>query len=88
MKNKWVLFSAALVLIAINLVNADFSTYRQLSISDLAPVVVIALVSFLLKTGVLSAVLIGLKNCGNGSSVNKQPGIAAAIPGNLYYRHQ
>ena len=61
MKNKWILFAVALVLIAINLLNADFSVYQQLSAGDLLPVIAIALVSFLIKTGVLSAVVIGIK---------------------------
>ena len=61
MKNKWILFAAALVLMAINFLNGDFSAYQQLSPADLLPVIVIALVSFLLKTGVLSALIIGLK---------------------------
>lgn len=61
MKNKWILFAVALVLIAINLLNADFSGYKQLSVSDLLPVIVIALVNFLIKTGVLSAAVIGIK---------------------------
>ena len=29
MKNKWILFAVALVLIALNLLNADFSAYKQ-----------------------------------------------------------
>ena len=61
MKNKWILFAVALALIAINLLNADFSAYQELSAVDLLPVIVIALVSFLIKTGVLSAAVIGIK---------------------------
>ena len=61
MKNKWILFGVAIVLIAINLLNADFSAYKQLSPADFLPVIVIALVNFLIKTGVLSAMLIGIK---------------------------
>lgn len=61
MKNKWILFSVAIILITINLLNADFSSYRQLSPADFLPVIVIALISFLIKTGVLSALLIGIK---------------------------
>ncbi len=61
MKNKWILFAVALVLIAINLLNANFSAYEQLSAVDLLPVIVIALVSFLIKTGVLSATVLGIK---------------------------
>jgi hypothetical protein len=61
MKNKWILFAVALVIIAINLLNGDFSAYKQLSAVDLLPVIAIALVSFLIKTGVLSAAVIGIK---------------------------
>ena len=61
MKKKWILFAVALVLIAINLLNVDFSAYKQLSAGDLLPVIVIALVSFLIKAGVLSAAVIGIK---------------------------
>lgn len=61
MKNKWILFAVALVLIAINLLNGDFSAYKQLSAVDLLPVIVIALVSFLIKTGFLSATVLGIK---------------------------
>ena len=61
MKNKWILFGVAIVLMAINLLNADFSAYKQLSLADLVPVIAIALTIFLIKTGVLSALLIGIK---------------------------
>ena len=61
MKNKWIWFAVALILIAINLLNGDFSANKQLSVSDLLPVIVIALVSFLIKTSVLSAAVIGIK---------------------------
>ena len=60
MKNKWILFVVAIVLMAINFLNSD-SSYKQLSPADFLPVLVIALVGFLIKTGVLSAILIGLK---------------------------
>jgi len=61
MKNKWILFGVAIVLMAINLLDTDFSAYKQLSPGDFLPVIVIALVSFLIKTGVVSALLIGIK---------------------------
>lgn len=60
-KNKWILFGVAIVLISINLLNVDFSAYQQLSFADFLPVIAITLVSFLLKAGVLSALLIGIK---------------------------
>ena len=61
MKNKWIIFGVAIILMAINLLDADFSVYKQLSPADFLPVIVIVLVSFLIKTGVLSALLIGIK---------------------------
>ena len=61
MKNKWILFGVAIILIVFNLLNADFSTFEQLSPTDFLPVVIIALISFLIKTGVLSAIVIGIK---------------------------
>ena len=61
MKNKWILLGAAVILIAVNLLNADLSAFRQLTPGDLLPVMVIALVSFLIKTGVLYALIIGIK---------------------------
>jgi hypothetical protein len=61
MKNKWILFGVAIVLMAINFLNADFTVYKQLSLADLVPIIAVALMIFLLKTGVLSALLIGIK---------------------------
>ena len=61
MKTKWILFAVAITLMATNFLNADFSVYKQLSAADLLPVIAIVLVSFLIKTGVLSALLIGIK---------------------------
>lgn len=58
---KWILFAIAIVIMAINYLSKDFSAYRQLSPADLAPVIVITAVVFLLKTGALSAILIVLK---------------------------
>ena len=59
--SKWILFALALVIIAVNYLSKDFSAYKQLSAADLIPVIGITVVIFLLKTGVLSALLIGLK---------------------------
>ena len=61
MKNKWILFAVAIGIMAINLLNTDFSAFSQLSAADLLPVIVIALISFLLKSGALSALLIGIQ---------------------------
>lgn len=61
MKSKWILLAAATIMIAISLLRADFSVYRQLSPADLLPVVAIVAVSFLLKTGIVSTLLIGIK---------------------------
>jgi len=58
---KWALFAAACILMAINWTNADFSAYEQLSPSELLPVLLITGAIFLIKTGVLSALLVALK---------------------------
>ena len=60
-RSKWILFALALVIMAVNYLSKDFSAYKQLSAADLIPVIGITVVIFLLKTGVLSALLIGLK---------------------------
>ncbi len=61
MKNKRILLGTAIVLTAINLLNTDLSAYQKLSLADLLPVIAIASISFLLKTGVLSGLLIGIR---------------------------
>lgn len=61
MKSKWGLFAVAIVIMAFYLLNADFSVFQNLSPADLLPVIVIALVSFLIKTGAVSTLIIGIK---------------------------
>ena len=61
MKNKWILLVVSIILIASNFLNADFSAYQQLSPADFLPVIVITLASFLIKTGILSTLLMGIK---------------------------
>ena len=61
MKIKWILLAVAIILMAVNFLNADFSAYRQLSATDPVPVILIAAVIFFLKTGVISSAVIGIK---------------------------
>ena len=84
MKNKWILLAVAIGILTINLINSDFSAFRQLSAADLLPVITIALVSYLLKTGALSAVLIGIKSYGNGSQGNSKMCVAGSATHILY----
>ena len=60
-KYRWILFISAVIMIAVNLSKADFSVYRQFSANELIPIAAITVVIFLLKTGILSGILIGLK---------------------------
>ena len=60
-KYRWILFISAVIMIAVNFSKADFSVYQQLSVSELIPIIAITAVVFLLKTGVLSGILAGLK---------------------------
>ena len=84
MKNKWILLAVAIGILTINLINSDFSAFRQLSAADLLPVIAIALVSYLLKTGTLSAVLIGIKSYGNGSQGHSKMCVAGSATHILY----
>ena len=61
MKNKWILWIAAIAIMACNLFHTDFSAFRALSPSDFWPVFAIAVLSFLIKTGVLSALFVGVR---------------------------
>ena len=58
---RWILFISAVIMSAVHLSKADFSVYQQLSVSELIPIIAITAVIFLLKTGVLSGILVGLK---------------------------
>lgn len=86
MKSKWIIFTVSIVIIAVNLLNTDFSVYQQLSPIDSLPIILITLVSILIKTGILSTLIVGIKNCLKGLDANKLPGIAIiAIPGQLFF---
>ena len=61
MKKKWIILGAALVLMAVGPLRSDPSSLRQLSPADFLPVLLITLASFLIKTGLLSAFLLGIK---------------------------
>lgn len=61
MKNKWVLVSAAVVMLAVTWLDGEFAGFSSLSTGDLLPVLLIAGVIFLFKTGIFAALLLGLK---------------------------
>lgn len=61
-KNKWLPAIAAAIVLGITWLDHDSSVYAELSPAALVPVIVIAAVIVFLKAGVLSAILIGLKN--------------------------
>lgn len=56
-KSKWLVAVAAILWIVVNLLDNDFSAMGDLPAGDLAPVLIITGVVFLLKTGGLAAVL-------------------------------
>ena len=64
-ENKWPLVAAALAMMAFSWANNDFSTLNALQPQALVPVIIIAAVVFLLKTGALAAMLIGLRKLWN-----------------------
>lgn len=59
--SKWIIATVAVLMMAITWLDNDFSAYQRLSLTELVPVICVTAVIFLLKMGVLSAVLIGLK---------------------------
>jgi hypothetical protein len=60
-EKKWPLLAAALVMMALTWADNDFSALKELQSRDLAPVIIITAVLFLLKTGALAAVLAVLR---------------------------
>ena len=64
-KRKWPLLAAALIMMAITWLSKDPGTLSQLSGEDLWPVVILTAVIFLLKTGALSLILLGLRKLWN-----------------------
>ena len=58
---KWPLAIAAAIMLAVTWLDNDHSSFQNLTPEEIAPVIVITAVIFLVKTGVLSAVLMGLK---------------------------
>lgn len=59
-ENKWILAIAAVVMMAVTWLDKGPAS-PELAPSDFAPVLIITIVIFIVKTGVLSAVLLGLK---------------------------
>ena len=64
-KRKWPLLLAALIMLAVTWLDTDLNAFSQLSPEDLLPVIRIAAVIFLAKTGALSLVLLGLRKLWN-----------------------
>lgn len=62
---KWPLLLAALIMLAATWLDTDLRAFSQLSPGDLLPVIRIAAVIFLAKTGALSLVLLGLRKLWN-----------------------
>lgn len=61
LKTKWTLLVAALIMLAVTWLNKDPDTLSNLSAEAILPIVILTAVIFLLKTGVLSLVLLGLR---------------------------
>lgn len=61
MKTKWPVTIAALIMLALTWIDTDTGALKNLSPDAIVPVLGITAVVFLLKTGILSAVLAALK---------------------------
>ena len=62
---KWPLLLAALIMLAATWLDTDLRAFSQLSPEALLPVICITSVIFLVKTGALSLVLLGLRKLWN-----------------------
>ena len=60
-KNKWPIAVAAVVMLGLAWRDNDLSAWKGLSAEELIPVLSTAAVIFLLKTGILSVLLLGVK---------------------------
>ena len=60
-KNKWPTAIAAVIMLAITWTDTDTGALKKLNADVILPVMIITLVIFLLKTGILSAILMGTK---------------------------
>ena len=65
LKKKWPLLLAALIMLAVTRLNNDPDSLSSLSPEALLPVLILTAVIFLLKTGTLSLVLLGLRKLWN-----------------------
>ena len=61
LKTKWPLLVAALIMLAVTWLNKDPEALSNLSAEAILPIVILTVVIFLLKTGVLSLALLGLR---------------------------
>lgn len=61
MKNKWPVAIAALIMLALTWMDTDTGALKILSPDAIVPVLGITAVVFLLKTGILSAVLAAIR---------------------------
>ena len=61
LKTKWPLLAAALIMLAVTWLNRDPDTLSNLSPEAILPILILTAVVFLVKTGVLSLVLLGLR---------------------------
>ena len=59
--NKWILLVAALIMLAVTWLGKEPESLSQLSAGDLLPILAVSAVIFLVKTGVLSALLLLIK---------------------------
>lgn len=61
MKNKWPVAIAALIMLALTWIDTDTGALKKLSPDAIVPVLGITAVIFLIKTGILSAVLAAIR---------------------------
>lgn len=58
---KYTVIAACVIMLILSLRDTDFSAFENLSLSDILPILVIAVVIFALKTGILTALILGIR---------------------------
>lgn len=61
LKKKWLVLGAALIMLMFTLRDFNFSDFKKLSFEDILPIIILTAIIFLLRTSLLSAILIGVQ---------------------------
>lgn len=61
LKKRWLVLIAALIMLSFSLQDFDLSQLEKLELKDMFPIILLTVVIFLLRTSILSIVLLGIQ---------------------------